>query len=327
MRAVVHRSYGPPTVLKLEELDIPQPGPDEVQIKVMASTVNRTDCGFRSAEYFISRFFSGLFKPKNLVLGCEFSGIVRHIGSNVHRFKVGDKVFAFNDITFGGYTEFVVMHQNSAICLIPNGFNIFEAAALSEGSHYALCNIRAAKISAGQHVLVYGATGAIGSAAVQILLHMNAHVTVVCASPHVKRFEDLGVHQIIDYLKDDFTQINQEFDVVFDAVGKSSFGKCKRILKPKGIYMSTELGKGGQNPFLALLSPLLGGKKVLFPLPTISNEDLEFLKHLAEIGAFKPFIDRTYALEQIVEATYYVETGQKIGDVIMRIPINEEVIQ
>jgi NADPH:quinone reductase-like Zn-dependent oxidoreductase len=293
----------------------------------MAATVNRTDCGFRSAEYFISRFFSGLFKPKNPVLGCEFSGIVSQIGSNVHRFKVGDKVFAFNDITFGGYAEFVVMHQNSAICLIPEGFNIIEAAALSEGSHYALCNIRAAKITAGQHVLVNGATGAIGSAAVQILIHMKVHVTVVCASPHVKRFEDLGVHHIIDYLKADFTQINQQFDVVFDAVGKSSFGKCKRILKPKGIYMSTELGKGGQNPFLALLSPLWGGKKVLFPLPTISNEDLEYLKNLAEIGAFKPFIDRTYSLEQIVEATYYVETGQKIGNVILHISNDEAGIQ
>jgi len=319
MRAMVHRTYGPPEVTRFEKVEIPTPGQEEVQVKIYASTVNRTDCGFRSAEYFISRFFSGLWRPKHPILGCEFAGVVSEVGHKVSRFKQGDKVFAFSDISFGGHAEYTVMPEYGTLAHIPDGFSFFEAAALSEGSHYALCNIRAAKIKAGDHVLVNGATGAIGSAAVQILLHMNVHVTAVCATPHIETIKGFGVKQVVDYLNSYFTQLNQQFDVVFDAVGKSSFGKCKRILKPKGIYMSTELGKGLQNPFLALITPLLGGKKVLFPLPSISIEDLEYLKHLAEIGAFRPLIDRSYKLEDLVEAYKYVETGQKIGNVIIQI--------
>jgi NADPH:quinone reductase-like Zn-dependent oxidoreductase len=194
-----------------------------------------------------------------------------------------------------------------------------EAAPITEGGHYALCNIRSAKVIAGQKVLVNGATGAIGSAAVQLCRYFGAEVTAVCNTKNIELVQSLGANMVIDYSKQDFTKLNQSFDFVFDAVGKSSFGKCKPILKSNGIYISTELGKGGQNPFLGLITPLLGGKKLLFPIPTISKADVIFLKELVEGGQFKPVTDRTYLLEQMVDAAKYVETGQKIGNVVIRI--------
>ena len=200
-----------------------------------------------------------------------------------------------------------------------DNFSFEEAAPITEGAHYALCNIRAAKVSKGQNVLVYGATGAIGSAAVQLGKYFGANVTAVCNTKNVDLIKSLGAYEVIDYQKQDFTKTDKKFDFVFDAVGKSSFGQCKPILKDKGIYISTELGKNGQNIFLALITPILGGKKVLFPLPTIRKEDVLFLKGLVEEGKFKPVIDRKYSLEQIVEAAKYVETGQKTGNVVITV--------
>lgn len=317
MKAIIHTRYGPPEVLKLAEVPKPSPKENEVLIEVHATTVNRTDCGFRSAEYFISRFFSGLFRPKNQILGNEFAGDIVEIGKSVNSFQVGDKVFGYNDITFGANAEFMVISENGPMATIPDGLTYKEAAPITEGGHYALCDIRAAKVLPGQKVLVNGATGAIGSAAVQLCRYFGAEVTAVCATPHLELIKSLGAKTVIDYTKEDFTKIGEQFDFVFDAVGKSSFGKCKPILKSKGIYISTELGKGGQNPFLALITPMLGGKKLLFPLPTISKQDVVFLKELVKSGQFKPLIDRTFPLEQMVEATKYVETGQKTGNVVI----------
>ncbi len=317
MKAIIHTRYGPPEVLQLAEVPNPSPKTNEVLIKVLATTVNRTDCGFRSAEYFISRFFSGLFRPKNQILGNEFAGEIETVGKDVKSFQTGDKVFGYNDITFGAHAEYMVMAEDGPIAIIPEGLSYEEAAPITEGGHYALCDIRAAKVSPGQKVLVNGATGAIGSAAVQLCRYFGAEVTAVCATPHLELVKSLGAKTVIDYTKNDFTKIDDRFDLLFDAVGKSSFGKCKPLLKKGGIYISTELGKGGQNPFLALITPLLGGKKLLFPLPTISKSDVIFLKELVEKGQFKPVIDRTYPLEQMVEATNYVETGQKTGNVVI----------
>jgi NADPH:quinone reductase-like Zn-dependent oxidoreductase len=319
MKAAVHTQYGPPEVVQVKEVDKPVPKEKEVLIKVHTSTVNRTDCGFRSAEYFISRFFSGLFKPNCTILGNEFAGEVEAIGKEVTAFKPGDKVFGYNDTTFGGHAGYMVMAEKDAITTLPEGLSYQEAAPITEGGHYALCDIRAAKIQASQRVLINGATGAIGSAAIQIIKQIGAEVTAVCATPHVALVESLGADQVIDYTRQDFTKLNKKFDVVFDAVGKSSFGKCKPLLKKKGIYMSTELGPGSQNPFLALITPFTGGKKVLFPIPTISKEDVLFLKKLVETKKYKPVIDRTYSLDQIVEAYRYVETGQKTGNVLISI--------
>ena len=320
MKAVVYKKYGPPEVAYLMEVDKPLPKDHEVLVKVYASTVNRTDSGFRSADYFISRFWSGLIRPKFPILGCEFAGIIEETGKSVTTFKTGDKVFGFNDKTFGGHGEYLTIAENDAIAILPNNLNFDEAAAITEGAHYALCDIRAAKVASGQNVMVYEATGAIGSAAVQILKTLGTNVTAVCNTKNIELVKSLGADIVIDYQTEDFTKEERRFDFIFDAVGKSSFAECKPLLKENGIYISTELGKNAENVFLALTTPIWGGKKVLFPIPTINKDDVFYLKDLVEKGAFRPVIDRHYKLEQIVEAYKYVESGQKTGNVIIKLP-------
>jgi NADPH:quinone reductase-like Zn-dependent oxidoreductase len=317
MRAIVNTKYGPPDVVKLMEVNKPEPKDNEVLIKVNATTVNRTDCGFRSAEYFISRFFSGLFKPKFITLGNEFAGVIEAIGKNVTSFNIGDNVFGFSGKKFGAHADYMIIEENEAITTMPGNLTFEEAAPITEGGHYALCDIRAANVKSGQNVLIYGASGAIGSAAVQLVKYYGAKVTAVCNTKNVKLLESLGADQVIDYTIQDFTKTGQLFDFVFDSVGKSSFGQCKPLLNKKGIYISTELGKNSENIFLALFTSILGGKKVLFPIPKISKEDVILLRELVESGQYKPVIDRKYSLEQIVEAYKYVETGQKTGNVVI----------
>lgn len=317
MKAAVYKKYGPPEVVKVIDLPKPIPGDKDILLKVHASTVNRTDCGFRSAEYVISRLFSGLLKPKFHVLGCEFAGEVEAVGKMVNRFKPGDRLFGFNDAHFGGHAEYLLLNDTDVMALIPEGMKYDEAAALTEGGHYALCDIYAMQVKPGQNILVNGATGAIGSAAVQLLKHFRAQVTAVCSSKHVEKVKTLGADHVIDFQKQDFTQLPVQFDAVFDAVGKSSFGNCKPLLKPNGLYVSTELGKNSENIWRAMLGKLLGGKRILFPIPSTRQEDIDLLKELAESGKYKPLIDRSYTLEEIVEAYRYVETGQKVGNVIL----------
>jgi NADPH:quinone reductase-like Zn-dependent oxidoreductase len=319
MKAIVYTKYGPPEVAKLMEVDKPVPKDNEVLLKVYATTVNRTDSGFRSAEYFISRFWSGLLRPKYNILGCEFAGIIEGIGEKVTRFKKGDKIFGYNDKTCGGHGEYLTISENDAIAILPHNLNFDEAAPITEGAHYALNNIRASKIKSGQNVLIYGATGAIGSAAVQLLKYFKTNVTAVCNTKNVELVKSLGADIVIDYQTQDFTKTDKKFDFIFDAVGKSSFGQCKPLLNKKGIYISTELGKNAENIFFALTTPIFGGKKVLFPIPKISKEDVLFFKELVEKEAYKPLIDRQYRLEQIIEAYQYVEAGQKIGNVVIKI--------
>ncbi len=319
MKAIVYTKYGPPEVAKLMDVPKPFPKDNEVLIKVYASTVNRTDAGFRSAEYFISRFWTGLLRPKYQILGCEFAGVIEEIGQLVTTFRKGDKVFGYNDKTCGGHSEYLTIGETDAITSMPEGFRFDEVVALTEGAHYALVDIRAAKVERGQNVLVYGATGAIGSAAIQLLKHFGAIVTAVCNTKNVELVKSLGADTVINYQTQDFTKIENKFEFIFDAVGKSSFGQCKPLLTDKGIYISTELGKNGENLLFAFTTPILGGKKLLFPIPSITKEDVMFLKELFQKGEFKPVIDRQYKLEQIVEAYIYVESGQKTGNVILKV--------
>lgn len=319
MKAAIYTRYGPPEVVSIQEVKNPVPRSNEVLIKIHAATVNRTDCGFRSAQYFVSRFFSGLFAPRNKILGCEFAGEVVEVGESVTTFKVGDGVFGYDDTGFGGHAEYKTMAETGAIATIPIGMGYSEAAPLTEGSHYALGNIRAAKIKTGDTVLVYGATGAIGSAAVQLLKHFGAFVVAVANSQHVDLIKSLGADEVIDYQTEDFTQTSRRFDFVFDAVGKSSFGQCKPLMKAQGKYISTELGRHSENVFLAIIGKFRTGKRVLFPIPFINQEDVLFLKELAEAGQFKPVIDRQYPLARIVEAHRFVDTGQKTGNVVINI--------
>lgn len=319
MKAAIYTRYGTPEVVHIAEIPRPLPRNNEVLIRIHATTVNRTDCGFRSAEYFISRLFSGLFKPKNKVLGCEFAGVVEAVGNGVRNFKVGDKIFGYDDDGFGCHAEYKVIRESKALTLMPGELDFQTAAALTEGSHYALCNIRAAKVKEGDTVMVYGATGSIGSAAVQLLKIWGAYVVAVSNTKNVGLVKSLGADEVIDYETQDFTRIGHRFDFVFDAVGKSSFGQCRPLMKPKGIYISTELGKGSQNIWLALTTPLLGGKKVLFPLPLMRRDDVLYLRDLAQQGSFKPVIDKSYTLDDIVVAYRYVETRQKTGNVIITV--------
>lgn len=316
---MVYTRYGPPEVVQLQEVNLPTVKTNEVRIKIRATTVNRTDCGFRSANYFISRFFSGLLKPKINILGCEFAGEIESVGRDVSNFKPGDRVFGYDDTRFGGHGEYKVMAASGALATIPEGMEYTVAAALTEGSHYALGNIRAARIKQGDTVMVYGATGAIGSAAVQLLKHFGAYVVAVSNTKNVGLVASLGADEVIDYQTQNFTETTHRFNFIFDAVGKRSFRQCKPLLKSKGVYISTELGKNSENIGLALFTPMSGGRKVLFPLPTISRDDVLLIRELASLGSFTPVIDRTYPLEQLIEAYRYAETGQKTGNIVITV--------
>jgi NADPH:quinone reductase-like Zn-dependent oxidoreductase len=228
-------------------------------------------------------------------------------------------VFGFNGSRFGAHAEYLTMPEDGSLATMPASLTYEEAAPSTEGSHYALSAIRKAKIQRGQDVLVNGATGAIGSAAVQLLKRLGADVTAVCDTENVELVRGLGADRVIDYTAEDFTQDEQTYHVVLDAVGKSSFGRCRRLLKPRGIYLSSDLGPLSQNPILALITPLLGGTRVMFPIPRDNQEMVRHFKDLIASGAFKPVIDRRYPLDQIVEAYRYVEAGQKIGNVVISV--------
>ena len=317
MKAAIHTRYGQPDVVRVWEVEKPTPERDGVLVRVHAATVNRTDCAFRAGTPFVARPVYGLVRPRARVLGSEFAGVVEATGSSVTTFQVGDRVFGYNEGRFGAHAEYMTIPEDGSIALIPAGVAFEEAAPSTEGSHYALSLIRAAKVRSGQDVLVNGATGGIGSAAVQLLKSLGANVTAVCATDHVNLVRSLGADRVIDYTAEDFTRDKQTYDVVLDAVGKSSFGRCKRLMKPHGVYLSSELGPMAQNPFLALISPLFRGKKVLFPIPKHDQAMVRLLAGMIQSGTFKPVVDKRYPLDQIVEAYRYVETGEKVGNVVV----------
>jgi NADPH:quinone reductase-like Zn-dependent oxidoreductase len=320
MKAAVHTTYGPPEVVRIAEVEKPAIKDDEVLVKVHAATVNRTDCGFRAGKPFIVRLFAGLIRPRATILGGEFAGVVEAVGDDVTSFKAGDRVFGFSEGSFGAHAEYLSMPGDGPLAIMPANVTFEQAAPSTEGSHYARSFITAAKIQGGQDVLVYGATGAIGAAAVQLLKSLGATVTAVCSTDNVELVTGLGADRVIDYTAGDFTKDDHAYDVVLDAVGKSSFSRCRRLLKPRGIYLSSDLGPLSQNPVLALITPLFTGKKVMFPIPgKHDQQEVRNFKGLIESGAFKPVIDRTYPLGQIVEAYKYVETGQKIGNVVISV--------
>ncbi len=319
MIAAIYTEYGPAEVVRIANIPTPVPKPDELLVRVRASTVNRTDTGIRSAVYVVSRLFSGILKPTYPVLGCEFAGEVIDVGADVTLYKPGDRIFGFDDERFGGHAEYLVISQHSAIATIPDGWSYDEASPLTEGSHYALGNLRAAGIKKGSRILINGSTGAIGSAAVQLCAYFGAHITAVCATPHLDLVKSLGAHRVVDYTTTDVVSLGGEYDIVYDAVGKRRFRDFMPVMASDGIYMSTELGPKGENIWLALLHMRSNGKRVLFPIPKTTVEDIQFIKELAVSGAFKPLIDRRYPLSDIIDAHRYVETGMKIGNVVIHI--------
>ena len=321
MKAAVHTRYGPPDVVRIVDVERPNAAANEVLVKVHAATVNRTDCGFRAAHPWIVRFFSGLTKPKATILGCEFAGEIEALGRDVTAFEIGDRVFGFSEDRFGAHAEHLTMPQDGPIATIPPDLSFEEIAPSTEGSHYALSLITRARIRGGQRVLVIGGTGAIGSAAVQLLKELGAVVTAVADTEHLELVRGLGADRVIDRTVEDFTQDDRTYDVVLDAVGKSSFARCRRLLEPRGIYLSTDLGPLSQNPFLALVTPLLGRRRVMFPIPPKhSARELGRIREMLVAGTFRPIVDRRYPLDRIVDAYRYVETGQKIGNVVITVP-------
>lgn len=324
MKAIVYDRYGPPEVLHLEDVERPVPKDDEVLVKIHASTVNRLDVHTREANRksgaavsILSRLVSGVRAPRQRILGSEFAGEVVTTGAEVSKFKVGDRVFGNTGLRFGAHAEFTCVKEGSRIAPTPTGTTFEKAAPITDGGFNALWCLRVGNVQPGQTVVVYGASGAIGTAGVQLGKYFGADVTAVCSTKNLELVKSLGADRVIDYTTEDFTQNGQIYDVVFDAVGKHSFARCKGSLKPGGVYLATD---GFRNLWLALWTSRFSAKKVKFQLPPIyAQKDLILLKELVETGKFKPVIDRTYPMEEVVEAARYVETEQKTGNVILTI--------
>ena len=317
MKASIRRRYGSPNQIKIENIEKPIPKHNDVLIKVHATTVNRTDCANLTAKPFIMRFVLGLFKPRKIILGTDFTGEVITIGENVKAFNIGDKAFGFIDIGSESQAEYLKTTEEN-LFLIPEKIDYKVAAASLEGAHYAYTFIHKVTIQSGQKILINGATGGIGSALLQFVRQYDVKITATCNTKNIKLIQSLGADKIYDYTKEDFTDDDDKYDFIFDAVGKSTFGKCKPLLKEKGIYISSELGPYAQNIFYALLTSRLS-KKVIFPMPYSQQKTIPYISNLLEKGKFKPVIDREYSLEDISKAYEYVITGEKTGNVIINV--------
>jgi len=319
MKAIVHTRYGPPEVLQLLEVARPTHKDREILIRVHATTVNRSDCGFRAASPFVSRFFSGLTRPRRHISGTEFAGEVESVGREVTAFKVGDKVFGrAQDEAPGAHAEYLCMPEDGAVGHMPGNVTFAQAAAICDGAMLAGMFLRLVDFDRHPRVLINGASGSIGSAAVQLAKVKGAHVTAVCKTEAIDIVRSLGADHIIDYTKEDFTTLDQTFDVVYDAVGKTSLTRCRRLLRDGGVYCSADLGPMLQNPLEALRTRLFGGRiRVYFPIPKYQKWEVDYLGDLVETGRYLPVIDRTYPLDRIVEASRYVETCEKIGNVVI----------
>src|ERR687897_456624 len=285
MRAVVHERYGSPDVLRLVEVESPVPGADEVLIKVHATTVTRTDCGLRSAEVFISRVATGLLRPRRKILGMELAGEVKGVGAAVTEFRVGDQVFGVTG--FGAHAEYVCMPESAPLAHKPAGMTFDEAAAVCDGACIALSCLKNADLRKGRTILIYGASGSVGTAAVQLAKHFGAHVTAVCNTKNVELVRSLGADEVVDYLQEDFTKNGERYDVIFDAVGKHSFRRCRRSLKQGGSFIETDLGFMWHAPVLALLTRWIGDKRVTIGIARYTKRDVLFLKELIEARKYR----------------------------------------
>jgi NADPH:quinone reductase-like Zn-dependent oxidoreductase len=318
MRAVVHDRYGPPDVLRVGDVERPVPDDDEVLIRVHASTVTRGDAmGVRSVDYRFTRLFTGIRRPRRTHFGSEFAGVVEDVGADVTEFQVGDDVFG---VKGGANAEYVTVDESGVIAPKPTGQTYEEAAAIPDGSLLALTCLRPAGPPKGRRFLVYGASGSVGTAAVQLLAHhFEAQVTAVCDTKDVELVLSLGARDVIDRLREDFTKNGQTYDVIFDAVGKHSFRRCRRSLSPGGVYVTMDLGFMYHVPFVALATRFVGRRRAKLGIGRYTKEDLLLVKELVEQGKYRPVIDRSYELDEIVEAVRYVEAGQKTGNVVLRV--------
>ncbi len=316
MKAVVCDRYGPPEVLRLDNVERPVPGPDQVLIRIRATTVNRSDTETRRGSPPVARLLTGLRRPRHRILGSELAGVVEAAGPAVTEFSAGDEVFGVKAWTFGAHAEFVCMQESAALAHKPAGVGFENAAAVCDGVILALMGLRPAEVRKGRSILVYGASGSIGTAAVQLSRYFGADVTAVCGTKNLELVRSLGAGQVIDYTREDFTASGQTYDVIFDAVGKHSFRRCRDSLNPGGVYLATD---HLSNLLLAQWTRF-GSKKVLFPIPPrYTKRDVVFLKGLMEDGQYRSVIDRRYPLADVVQASRYVDTEQKTGNVVLTV--------
>ncbi len=322
MKAIVYESYGSPDVLQLREIPVPVPKTKEVLIKVHATTATTAEGLMRRGEPALGRIVLGLRKPKRKVLGLELAGEIVAVGTGVRQFKVGDRVFGFTGFGCGGYAQYAVMPENGSIIEMPRNLSFDEAAALVDGSTTALFFLREkGKIQSGQKVLINGASGSIGTAAVQLARYFGAEVTGVCSTKNLELVKSLGAHHVVDYTKEDFTEAADTYDIIFDTVGKSSFSACKGSLKQGGRYLVTVMGWA---PIAQTVwTSCFGRKKAIFAMSVEKVAGLQFIKGLVEEGKLKPVMDRRYPMEQIREAHQYVDTGHKRGSVVISVDHDE----
>jgi NADPH:quinone reductase-like Zn-dependent oxidoreductase len=318
MKAIVCTTYGSPDVLQLKEVAKPTPKDNEVLIKVHAAVVGPSDCAFRKGEPFIVKLIYGLTRPKFAILGVEFAGEIEAVGKDVKLFKKGDQVYGMSPNSFGAHAEYMCLPEDKTLIIKPANTTYAEAAGIVDGAATALTFLRdVAKLQRGQKVLINGASGAVGAYAIQLAKYFGAEVTGVCSTANIALVKSLGADNVIDYTKEDFTKSGQTYDVIFDAVGKSSFSRCKDALTQKGMYLSTAPTLG--IVLQMLRTSIFGSKKAKFATAGLmqNKENLNFLKELAEAGKIKAVIDRCYPLEQTAEAHSYVEKGHKKGNVII----------
>lgn len=319
MKAIKREKYCALNQLEVNEVAKPVAKENEVLVKVYATTINRTDCSLIAGKPFIIRFFIGFLKPHLPITGTDFAGIIEAVGKKVSTFKVGDRVWGFDDQGLSSHAEYLTIKEDAAIAPIKNNLTYEEAVCGAEGAHYAYNCINKLNIKSGEKILINGATGAIGSAALQISKHLGLYVTAVGNTKNLEMLQALGADKTIDYLSEDFTKNNEKYHYILDAVGKSSFSLCKPIMLPNAIYVSSELGTKNENVYLPLLTKLKGNKRVVFPIPENCRRSVLYINALIEQGAYKAVIDRSYKIEEISEALKYVNAGEKTANVILRI--------
>ncbi|HEV8280337.1 MAG TPA: NAD(P)-dependent alcohol dehydrogenase [Candidatus Limnocylindrales bacterium] len=320
MKAVVQDRYGPPEVVHIEEVERPAPKADEVLIRVRASTVSQSDTHVRAGSFW--RLVAGFRRPSRWpTLGVEFAGVVEAVGASVTEFKVGDEVFGMPSAYFGAHAEYVCVRTGTALARKPPGMTFEEAAAVCDGAMQALSALRQADARDGRRIAIYGASGSLGTAGVQLAKHFGAHVTGICSTRHVELVRSLGADDVVDYLQQDFTKTGQTYDAIIDAVGKYSFRRGRRALKPGGIYVATDGGRFLLETFaMWIVTRLVGSRRVRTAIGRRSREDVHLLKELIEAGEFRAVIDRSYPMDQAAEAHRYVETWRKAGNVVLTIP-------
>ena len=320
MKAIVNTKYGPPEVLQLKEVEKPEPENNEVLIRIHATAVSSGDWHMRKADPFLIRLFAGLIKPKKTILGYVLAGEIESVGKDVRRFKAGDQVFGTTGMSFGAYAEYICLPEEGVLAIKPTNMSYDEAAAVPFGGNTALYFLRKGNIQPGQKVLIYGASGAIGTAAVQLAKHFGAEVTGVCSTTNVEMVKSLGADKVVDYTQEDFSKNGETYDVIFDTVGKSDYSNSMGSLSKHGFFILASAGP--LTMFRGMWSSITSGKKVVSGIMSENTEDVVFFKDLIEAGEVRSVIDRRYPLEDIAEAHEYVEKGHKKGNVVITIAHN-----